>query len=303
MSNHQQTTKKQNKPPPPSPIVATLDLHGYRKVEAMQRVTRFLEESKNKKKKKKNCWVAIITGRGAHSGGTGGPILRAAVQQMLERRQMEYRWMIKRGGFYVNANTGIVLVAPCSIPATDTKIQIVEAPPSRRQRRASLGDYGPPPTLKEATADEVLLFQTKLASKREEKEKNVQQRLQLQEALRASSLEFEKHSLCLQREEEAINRALLESKLSQEKDEELLENALRESQREWESWSCGAASRSRGCSGNDGDDALHKAIQNNLRAESVSDDLEKTLQLSLTEMQNEEAELRKVLSMSLQETA
>jgi DNA-nicking Smr family endonuclease len=37
-----------------------------------------------------NPVVVIITGTGSHSGATGGPVLRSAVENLLQRRQMHF---------------------------------------------------------------------------------------------------------------------------------------------------------------------------------------------------------------------
>ncbi|KAG7364847.1 Smr domain containing protein [Nitzschia inconspicua] len=93
-------------------IVASIDLHGYRKSEAISRLTEFLDQTTRKYNRKGGpCWVEVITGSGAHS--IDGPVIRPAVQALLEQRQMI--WQVKGTGnacFLVDAASGIVLFEP-----------------------------------------------------------------------------------------------------------------------------------------------------------------------------------------------
>ncbi|KAG7346538.1 Smr domain containing protein [Nitzschia inconspicua] len=93
-------------------IVASIDLHGYRKSEAISRLTEFLDQTTRKYNRKGGpCWVEVTTGSGAHS--IDGPVIRPAVQALLEQRQMI--WQVKGTGkacFLVDAASGIVLYEP-----------------------------------------------------------------------------------------------------------------------------------------------------------------------------------------------
>jgi Smr domain len=66
----------------------------------------------------------IVTGTGSHSGMMGGPILRTAIESLLQRRQMQYS-IENPGCFLVNANSGIQFVTMKTTGA-DTKIQIID---------------------------------------------------------------------------------------------------------------------------------------------------------------------------------
>ena len=95
----------------------TIDLHGYRKSEAIAALTSFLERNQGQ------GWVTVITGSGAHSHN--GPILRTAVQSLLEKRQMEFTLNRGKGSFLVNADSGFVLYDPEA--PTDTKVVLQKA--------------------------------------------------------------------------------------------------------------------------------------------------------------------------------
>ena len=54
--------------------VATIDLHGYTKSEAIRRLTEFLDRVTSNNKSRRNestntscCWVEVVTGSGSHS--------------------------------------------------------------------------------------------------------------------------------------------------------------------------------------------------------------------------------------------
>jgi hypothetical protein len=65
MIGHNNTTKTPY-------IVDAIDLHGYTKVEAIYRLTQFLDQvvTKRNRRRKDNsggCWVEVVTGSGSHS--------------------------------------------------------------------------------------------------------------------------------------------------------------------------------------------------------------------------------------------
>mmetsp|Transcript_641 Transcript_641/g.1194 ORF Transcript_641/g.1194 Transcript_641/m.1194 type:complete len:274 (-) Transcript_641:63-884(-) len=97
-------------------VVATIDLHGYKKADAISRLTEFLEQVKRENSKKGgagtcSCWVEVVTGSGSHS--QHGPVLRGAVQALFEKREMKWRLQGKgRASFLVDASSGIVLYEP-----------------------------------------------------------------------------------------------------------------------------------------------------------------------------------------------
>jgi len=61
--------------------------------------------------------VNVITGSGSH--GQDGPVLRNAVQKLLEKRCMTYSINQGRGSFTVDATSGIILIKP---DVVDTKV-------------------------------------------------------------------------------------------------------------------------------------------------------------------------------------
>jgi len=115
--------------PPPSKTkfqpTHSIDLHGYRKSEGIKALTSFLDQvvSKNNNiTSSKRCrtqpgsrnggdiWVCVITGSGAHS--PEGPVLRDAIKNLLDKRQMEYVINRGKGSFNVNATSGITFYEP-----------------------------------------------------------------------------------------------------------------------------------------------------------------------------------------------
>jgi Smr domain len=109
----------------------TLDLHGYRREDATERVAEFvhfhaqqiqLQQQQQNDQTMSNCWVTIITGSGAHSR-EGGPVLRHVIQRWLDRRCMVYKILPGRGSFSVDVTSYRPIV--CSKRKEDTKLQLV----------------------------------------------------------------------------------------------------------------------------------------------------------------------------------
>jgi len=107
----------------------TLDLHGRRLEEAISEVTSFLDRlrrsaaaSSGRPGVQNFLFVQIITGSGSHS--THGPILRSAVQKLLDKRGMTYRLIQGGGAFQVDALSGVDLYAPAL--AADSKVVVTE---------------------------------------------------------------------------------------------------------------------------------------------------------------------------------
>lgn len=104
-----------------------LDLHGFRREVAIRAVTDFLDQQTrptmtetNQKNNNQNLLlVSIITGSGSHS--QAGPVLRSAVESLLQRRRMEFV-RDTPGSFLVNAQSGEVWYKEHQ--ATDTKLII-----------------------------------------------------------------------------------------------------------------------------------------------------------------------------------
>jgi hypothetical protein len=72
-----------------------------------------------------NPVVVIITGTGSHSGATGGPVLRSAVENLLQWRQMHFVRNTP-GSIRVNPNTGIVFTSNSNSTSKDTKLIVVD---------------------------------------------------------------------------------------------------------------------------------------------------------------------------------
>mmetsp|Transcript_12290 Transcript_12290/g.23026 ORF Transcript_12290/g.23026 Transcript_12290/m.23026 type:complete len:372 (+) Transcript_12290:128-1243(+) len=111
-----------------SPV--TLDLHGCTKPQAIQKLTTFFDQIRsnhynNNSNKKTSYPVTIITGSGKHS--THGPVLRQAVQHLLEKRQMTFHLNHHggKGSFHVDALSGIDLMDRALIRQTSSKILVV----------------------------------------------------------------------------------------------------------------------------------------------------------------------------------
>lgn len=99
---------------------ATIDLHGYTKSDALRRLTLFLDQISCAKPRATNAWVLVITGSGAHSNN--GPILRTAVENLFQKREMKYMVNPGKGSFTVDVKSGFKLFEPDQ--PTDTKVVI-----------------------------------------------------------------------------------------------------------------------------------------------------------------------------------
>lgn len=181
-------------------ITATLDLHGFTKSEGIAALTRFFEQVKttnrNTLDSDGDIWVQIITGSGAHSGGSGGPVLRDAVQSLLVKRNMIFKLNRGKGSFNVKANSGHELFkAP--LP-TDSKVIVQEAPervpalPKKDYSSASLGEasYNAlDPLPSEVSANDSNLRESQREGERLERERRVEEKM-VNDAV-ARSLEVE----------------------------------------------------------------------------------------------------------------
>ncbi|CAJ1939311.1 unnamed protein product [Cylindrotheca closterium] len=226
---------------PPQPI-AEIDLHGFTKVEAIQRLTIFMDEvSRQSKRPTRTCWVLVITGSGAHS--PYGPVLRTAVEGLLQKRQMEYVPQRGKGGFIVNAHSGIVFFEPEQ--PTDSKVVTSHQNPSlsyasildkhRDRVRAPPSDVQSEPLPFEVAATDSAIEESRIEAQRalgrEEKEKHL-----LKKALSMSALEQEQE----QEEETKLLKKALSLSMAEatpepnENEEEELQEALLVSQQEEE---------------------------------------------------------------------
>lgn len=100
----------------------TIDLHGYKKSEAIRLLTQFLEEVKTKSSRTSSM-ALVITGSGRHS--QQGAVLRSQVEAIFQRRQMKYSWGDPgKGSFLVDARSGFTLYEPEQ--PRDTKVVITD---------------------------------------------------------------------------------------------------------------------------------------------------------------------------------
>ncbi|KAL9189524.1 hypothetical protein ACHAXT_009199 [Thalassiosira profunda] len=111
------------------PNPTTLDLHGCRLEEAISEVTLFLERirrtvasASRRRSAHQILYVQIITGAGSHS--SHGPVLRNAVQRLLEKRGMDFRLERGGGAFQVDALSGVDLYD--AGPAVCSKVVVSE---------------------------------------------------------------------------------------------------------------------------------------------------------------------------------
>eukprot|EP00536_Pseudo-nitzschia_multiseries_P015268 jgi/Psemu1/291917/fgenesh1_pg.848_\ len=114
--------------------IRTLDLHGCTKSEGTCRTTEFLDRTSGLVKNAETAWVLIITGSGAHS--PQGPVLRGAIEALLDKRKMEYHLLKGKGSFMVNVSSGFVLY-DLDQP-TDSKVVVTTSSSSRSTAKRGL---------------------------------------------------------------------------------------------------------------------------------------------------------------------
>lgn len=209
-------------------IVATLDLHGCRKDQAIRELTNFLEEMS--KHPGNECWVKIITGSGSHS--QEGPVLRSKVSELLLKRDIDFALNRGRGSFTVNAKSGFVLYK--TLRAEDTKIRVMS---DRNEVNMSLSQ----PALSSKSQQVYQLGSLMLADDhkiKEESRKLQKQHIQetrneirnLKQAISDSASQFDREEMIRKQEEHQISKVLELSERERKerdcKDDELLEKAL-----------------------------------------------------------------------------
>eukprot|EP00957_Ditylum_brightwellii_P171929 13089601-Ditylum_brightwellii.AAC.1 len=116
-----------------------IDLHGMNERVAISSLSRFFEQCRKTYDQKQrqllhdktprrhktnnnNRWALVITGSGAHS--MSGPVLRTAVQSILNRRQMTYSMNKGRGSFTVDIASGFDLYSS-DVDCVDSKVVVV----------------------------------------------------------------------------------------------------------------------------------------------------------------------------------
>ena len=156
-------------------IVESLDLHGYTKSQGIPLLTSFFERVT--KTQTTDVWVLVITGSGAHS--SNGPVLRNAVQALLEKRKMVYVLNRGKGSFTVNANSGQVLYPP--EPPTDSKIILKHTSEPLPAMKASITrpNYRPAdyPRPAEVAANEAIIQESRDSFLEEIRERKKEERL------------------------------------------------------------------------------------------------------------------------------
>jgi len=221
--------------------VACLDLHGYRKEAAIRALTDFIERlSLNRPTCDGSVWVNVITGSGQHS--SQGPVLRTAVDKLLRKRQMKFILNADKGGFLVDASSGIVLYA--SGPPTDTKVVVRSMTLSENNNIPLVGRVPPKilvnppaednqPLPVHVAQDDALLEQAKEVSRKQrhtEATLDVKERQALKKAMSDSMLEHLTLQKNQEREDDSLQTALIMSVPSVDnEDEQILQKALLES--------------------------------------------------------------------------
>ena len=214
-------------------IVASLDLHGYTKSQGIPLLTSFFERVT--KTQTTDVWVLVITGSGAHS--SNGPILRNAVQALLEKRKMVYVLNRGKGSFTVNANSGQVLYPP--EPPTDTKIILKQTSEPLPAMKTSITrpNYRPAdyPRPAEVAANEAIIQESRDSFLEEIRERKKEERL-LKRAISLSILDAKRE---MEEEEKLLQQVMsISMAVCQDMDEGIedddLQQALALSRREYE---------------------------------------------------------------------
>ena len=209
-------------------VVPSIDLHGLTREKAIRTVTDFLEKEKWRKQ------VCIITGTGSHS--QQGPVLRMAIEKLLQKRQMDYTRNTP-GSLMVDPASGIELFL--QEPCVDSKIVIVteaveselgflrHRPMNHRANRSQRSTTRKPestsvscdhprvlvqePSLQEVSKEQRMID---LAKKESYEQARVEASIlrkessAMEQALRLSQLEHEHHTNQYQHECEQVEKAL-----------------------------------------------------------------------------------------------
>jgi len=145
-------------------ITATLDLHRKTKEQAIASLTQFLSNvvtTASSTKKRRNhersqsggvdsarpqksddegIWVLVITGTGKHSGHSGGPVIRTAVERLCIKRCMTHHLVNGRGAFLIRADSGFALY---NEEYKDTKVIVAPESSSNDQVKLILQNTAP----------------------------------------------------------------------------------------------------------------------------------------------------------------
>jgi hypothetical protein len=123
-------------------VIPTLDLHGFFLDAAIKKLVEFLEThyaipkavSPSGSPRSLHTIVQIITGTGSHSTSAGGPVLKYAVNDFLQRHSFQYTYYNKGGYFVIpldnntgvlsyqsntcNVSTKLIITSPCTLDKT-----------------------------------------------------------------------------------------------------------------------------------------------------------------------------------------
>jgi len=221
----------------------TIDLHGYTKIQAIERTTFFLDQIRHKQRNRNYTkttvsgplMVSIITGSGKHS--TDGPVLRDAIQKLLQKRQMSFQLNHGKGSFTVDALSGIDLYNP-DLFKSDTKVLVKH---SSDNSNVQLVNRDTPKTFRTEHLNSFSRMSSKLSSNSSEDQEDhlqnsehlptpaeiARDEKELEEALKLSQSEASKHQSLKDKEKQAMEQALLDS-LNMEKVMEEEERIMKE---------------------------------------------------------------------------
>lgn len=245
-------------------------------------MTSFLEKVVRKSRERRqfgDIWVLVITGSGAHS--PEGPVLRDAVQNLLEKRKMKYSINRGKGSFTVNANSGIEFYEPgqpvCS------KVILKEAPaklPAIPKGGVTIPGHNLGLVYRDdaPTPNEVAATEKAIEASRVDQQRCFREEKKEEKILKT-----------------VISKSLLEIKKEQDQEEQMFKHAL--------SLSALESSPSHGV---DFERDLRVALELSkneveLPCESLDEELQKVLELSQKVMSREDEELQQSLALSVEE--
>mmetsp|Transcript_61550 Transcript_61550/g.150667 ORF Transcript_61550/g.150667 Transcript_61550/m.150667 type:complete len:341 (-) Transcript_61550:79-1101(-) len=312
--------------------VATIDLHGYRKSEAIRALTDFLDHvsssssnrngNHNRRRqddkatiaatttlhksnnathgndgRNNSVWCLVVTGTGAHS--PEGPVIRGAVQALFEKRRMKYHLNKGGGSFNVDAMSGIILMK--GDEPTDTKVIVSSLEDVQQQQQLERGTVAG--SRKYRKSETKGWYTTKQQQQMGDDQIMLQKAYRQQQnehkalkrAVSNSALELEKEQKVEEeRIEQALKQSILDSEVKQKQEDDQIEQVLK-------------------LSIHDNHDIieeekqLQEALEHSARElqqqatkveENDDEALQKLLELSRKEYEQEQNELLKVLEKS-----
>jgi hypothetical protein len=220
-----------------------LDLHNHTKLQAIEKLTRFLDQLRHPYSSSHSTTnttntppllpVTVITGSGKHS--SHGPVIRQAVQSLFERRQMNFHLNRGRGSFWVDALSGIDLQDRDRMRREGTKILLVPNEPAdgvdvvhqERKRVDVVGDdvlsRGVFPIPRDVVEDDEVMERVKRVSHSESvrmRSLMMEEEKKVKKALEESRKMMEKEEVEVDQEEEEFQKVLRLSKWQHEKEQQ-----------------------------------------------------------------------------------